>query len=724
MELLNWYKLVSFINLIRGEEPGERDPGETAVQLGAAAAGAMAPRYPYDPKTRVNDFLRAPEGVPTPPSAPDNAPDRRLQPKNGPAPTPAPSPESGASGTASPQQATGIADILNSEVFSLSSNPGASKTIFLDFDGYDTSATAWNNQGADSIASIPVFSLDATVSTAFSQAELDAIKEIYLRVAADYAPFNVNVTTQTPTADKITRSGSGDNIYGTVAAIGNVGSQWSGAGGIAYVGIFNSTSDYNKPALVFPSRLSNGAKYIAEATSHEVGHNLNLSHDGVTGTNASDYYTGGGSSPGWAPIMGVGYYEPLVTFSKGDYNNASQTQNDFMQILGEGVGRYLEATINDSTATAQALTIDSTGFGSSYGMIQLMSDDGNAAVDADFYSFVAGASGTATVSVNNALIYSKDGGSTYVGTDLPSGYGNLHLDAQILDSTGAVLADWNSDAVLDVSTLSASVTAGQTYFVKVMPNATLTDANIGERTWGSLGNYALRINTPPGDPGNNPDDYSATISTAGQVVLGASASGNLEAVGDHDWFKVTLAANTTYTFRQNQAGGTLSNPALALMNSSATVLASNDNAPSGGNDSIITYRPSTSGDYYLNAGATGDSLTGTYSVFANADDYAESTATTGTIARGKTISGNLQYSSDNDWFKVSLKRGITYTFKQNSTTLADPLLTLRSSTGAVITPAGSSNTLISFTAPSSGNYFLDAGSVGDTGLGTYTVSFA
>ncbi|WP_216628771.1 Calx-beta domain-containing protein, partial [Microcystis aeruginosa] len=317
------------------------------------------------------------------------------------------------------------------------------------------------------------------------------MKEIFLRVAADYAPFDVNVTTATPTFDQITRSSTSDSAYGTVVSIGNIGSQWSGAGGIAYVGIYDlvDTTNYYKPALVFPSRLGT-AKNIAEAASHEAGHNLNLSHDGQGST---EYYTGGGSSPGWAPIMGVGYSKQLTQFSRGQYSNATNTENDFLQIRGEGVGRYVEGTPNTDLASAQTIALNSSGYGGVFEWITLASDDGNTGIDYDYFKFTAPAAGSVNISVNNALIFSKDG-TSFIGEDLPAGYGNLHLDAQILNASGGVLADWNNNALVDVTGLNYSgLVAGQNYFVKVGPNSTLPDQSFGETTWGSLGAYALRI---------------------------------------------------------------------------------------------------------------------------------------------------------------------------------------------------------------------------------------
>ena len=56
---------------------------------------------------------------------------------------------------------------------------------------------------------------------------------------------------------------------------------YNSGGGVAYVGVWGH-SDYPakySPALVYYDNLASGTTYIAEAASHEFGHNLGLSHD-------------------------------------------------------------------------------------------------------------------------------------------------------------------------------------------------------------------------------------------------------------------------------------------------------------------------------------------------------------------------------------------------------------------------------------------------------------
>jgi len=81
------------------------------------------------------------------------------------------------------------------------------------------------------------------------------------------------------------------------------------------------------------------------------------------------------------------------------------------------------------------------------------------------------------------------------------------------------------------------------------------------------------------------DDYADTLgdTTApfGQIALGSSATGQLEQLGDRDWFQIQLSAGRAYTvnLEGQQAGfGTLEDPYLRIYNSAGTLIAENDDA--------------------------------------------------------------------------------------------------------------------------------------------------
>ena len=224
-----------------------------------------------------------------------------------------------------------------SQSFLLHSRPGSQHTIYLDFDGHDLTDSVWTDSYGVATGLHPAWSLD-TNRSAFSSAEREAVQSVWRRVAEDYAPFDVDVTTQDPGAAALTRTDPTDQVYGTRALISPSTNAVNhictgGCGGFAYVGVFDMTASHAnyQPAWIFPQSLGNDAKSIAEAVSHEVGHTFGLSHDGVTG--GTSYY---GGHDTWAPIMGVGYGRPITQWSQGAYTGANNAQDDFAVISGGG----------------------------------------------------------------------------------------------------------------------------------------------------------------------------------------------------------------------------------------------------------------------------------------------------------------------------------------------------------------------------------------------------
>jgi Metallo-peptidase family M12B Reprolysin-like len=282
------------------------------------------------------------------------------------------------------------------DTFKLQSKPGASRTVYLNFRGATLTGTAWNSNGNTLIAQPFHMTGEGAADTNFTNNELTRIQYIWQRVAEDFAPFDVNVTTQEPAADALTRSSSSDTTFGTTALITNRTGVYScGCGGVAYVGIYANVGDFYKPALVFWDALGSGEKNVAEAISHEVGHNVGLSHDG---TSAVGYYEGHGSgTTGWAPIMGVGYYQNLVQWSKGEYAGANQKQDDIQVIQNTGMPLRADDHGN-TTGAATGLT------GSSSGGVTSLRGEGviERSTDIDYFSFTAGA-GSATFTLSPAV---------------------------------------------------------------------------------------------------------------------------------------------------------------------------------------------------------------------------------------------------------------------------------------------------------------------------------
>ena len=329
----------------------------------------------------------------------------------------------------------------------LNSLSGAGAVAYLDMDGQVVNDANWS---ANTITA-------GGVSGTYTQAQMT---EIWQRTAEDYAPFQINVTTSeavylaTPANRRIRCIITPDN-------------EWYGAaGGVAYVNSFTWTGD--TPCWVFSAQLSNHSRYIAEACSHEIGHTLGLRHDGRV-TPAEGYYQGHGSGEvGWAPIMGVGYYQLLVQWSRGEYLSANNAEDDLAIITSQNGFTYRSDLQPGTPAGAPALTRNGTSVSGS-GIIETRDD-------ADTFAFTT-AGGAVSLTANGEAT-SQD----------------LDVLMEILDGAGTVIVSANPDALTD-ATVSATLAAG-TYYVRVSGVGRGDPLVDGYTDYGSLGQYTLSGTVP------------------------------------------------------------------------------------------------------------------------------------------------------------------------------------------------------------------------------------
>lgn len=367
------------------------------------------------------------------------------------------------------------------DTFELSSKPGSSRTIYLDFTGHTITGTSWNgNYGWGSSQALSAYDYESGPGT-FSDSERVNVQNVWALVAEDYAPFDVNVTTADPGTAAITRDGAGDTVFGTRAVITNdaTGQTACGCGGIAYIGVFNNPTNhaYYQPALVFTRGVGHGAKNVAEALSHEVGHNLGLVHQGVA--NGAGYYTGHGS---WAPIMGVGYYKPVSQWARGQYANASSTQDELSTIVATGLP-YRTDDHGDHAAAATPLSGPLSAGVSAEGVI-------STPTDVDTFAVTLPSAGDLTIAAT----------PTAVGA-------NLDLRMLVRDAGGSIVADVDplvthafSDRAdnLDARVTLTGVAAG-TYSVALDGVGARNALNDGYTDYGSLGQYELTVTAVSSD---------------------------------------------------------------------------------------------------------------------------------------------------------------------------------------------------------------------------------
>lgn len=369
---------------------------------------------------------------------------------------------------ASPRWATEAVAAAEGPAFELHSKPGSNRVIYLDFDGHTITGTAWNAaKGVDPV-NVSQYDTDGNPAS-FSTAEQDVVHEVWARVAEDYAALDVDVTTQQPAQDAINRTNSADQQYGTRVLIDP--DTWyhsgCGCGGVAYIGVYDNAGqhDYYQPALVFTRGVGTGAKNIAEAASHEAGHNVGLGHDG---TASVGYYQGHGA---WAPIMGVGYYRGISQWSKGEYSGANNSEDDYSVIGTHGLALRTDEA-GDTTAAAAALTVGTAA----NGYIA-------AETDTDVYRVDVSTAGNYTATANAAAIG-----------------GNLDVKLDLLNSSGTVVAtadpaSGQSNAGTPTG-LSATVTSNLqpgTYYLRIDNVGYANPLDTGYSTYGSRGAYTLTI---------------------------------------------------------------------------------------------------------------------------------------------------------------------------------------------------------------------------------------
>jgi hypothetical protein len=474
---------------------------------------------------------------------------------------PAPQPAGGATGTVT-------ADFAPSDAFILHSKPGAANKVYLDFNGHSFTGTAWGSGTFNALA----FSQDGDRTT-FSDAERTAIVEIWHRVAEDLAPFDIDVTTEEPASFN---SRTGRVLITEDQQANGAAMPSAGAGGVAYVNVFGASNyhTYYSPALVYADNLGpNVSTYIAEASSHEFGHNLGLSHDG---TASVAYYAGHGSGlVTWAPIMGNSYYNNVTQWSKGEYTGANQTQDDLAIIAAKLT--YRGDDHGNSTAAATALQVNGDGTVDSsnpeldpHNLMPQNKGILNNAADVDVFSFSAGA-GTVSFTVNPAW------DAFYRATTRRAA--NVDVGLELLNSAGTVIAS-NDPTTDTTATVGASVAAG-TYYLRI---SGVGNATVPYSDYNSMGQYFINGSIVPGvadttAPNPDPMSFAAAPAAASSSSITMTATTATDAGGAVQYRFNCVAGGTGCVASAWQSGASYTATGLAASTSYSYTVQARD--PSG-----------------------------------------------------------------------------------------------------------------------------------------------
>lgn len=328
----------------------------------------------------------------------------------------------------------------------LNSNLTAKATIYLDFDGENINSPMWN--AGNAFMASP------------SGLGAAAIQEIYQRVAEDFRPFNVNVTT----SESVFRAAP---ITQRIRVVITTTSGWfAGVGGVAFLGSFTWGDD--TPCFVFSDRLALFPKYVAECCSHETGHTLGLSHQSKYDAGCAltaTYHEGAGlGESSWAPIMGNSYYRNMSGWNNGPTPAGCNSNQDNLGIITSQNGFGFRTDDYSDDINSNPAPLDVTAF-SVNGIVSTSSDK-------DCFRFFLAENSNVLLNINPYHIGGNADGA------------NLDIKLSLFNSAKTLIRVYDRTEQLSVS-IDTILQSGDYY---LMIDGT---GNQNVSDYGSLGAYSI-----------------------------------------------------------------------------------------------------------------------------------------------------------------------------------------------------------------------------------------
>jgi hypothetical protein len=445
-------------------------------------------------------------------------------------------------------------DLTLAQVTTLQSRPGASKVLYIDYLAGVVTDTAWNMDGGPTTITYADYSFDSDATT-FSLIDLQSMYAGWAESADDFAPFDVNVTTDLDVYNAV----SDRNRSKIVATSTN----WFGGGGVAYVNIYGTRDDdfYN---IGWTFNRSFGS--LGMTNSHEAGHQMGLFHDG---TSNLEYYDGAGNS---GPIMGGPFNKDFVHWNNGTYPDANESQDDLTIIQGK-LGVVTDDYGDNNVAALTIVEQDFIGFINPAGIVAAT------AADVDVFKFTLSNTTNVDLTVRNLFQQANNGSA-----------GGLNLSAKIElkdSSNGLILQKLpSSNAANNDFSFSGSLSA-DTYYLTVQAQA-YAGANFDE--YGNGGYYQVLNNLPPPSPPDlvveAPEVTDQALETGEAFTFSASVNNLGESISSATTLTYYLSDDNIIDVEDTNVG-----------TDAVTALAANASV----SQNIDLTAPANEGDYYYGA---------------------------------------------------------------------------------------------------------------------------
>jgi len=285
------------------------------------------------------------------------------------------------------------------------------------------------------------------------------------------------------------------------------------------------------------------------------------------------------------------------------------------------------------------------------------------------------------------------------------------VEYEIFDAFGNLILTENDFGTIGIERNSFTPPTDGTYFIAVAH-----DSNNG------TGNYRLSLGV---------DEARNNVNTTNTLAVDGSVSGVVNAFNDQDWYAVTLEAGFSYNVRIEGTGTSeeLSRVEYRIFDSSGNLLTTESDFGTIGVEENAFVAPSD-GTFFIAALGDGSVDTGEYILSLDGDDTRGTIETTRSVSVGGTVSGSIESSNDQDWYRIDLLAGLSYEISLTGTGTSTGLdrveFQIRDASGNLLTTESDFGTIgietATFTPDADGTFYISANGDSPANRGDYQLS--